>query len=506
MPYTRSKNCVYKKKADGSRGEKKGCSDSEEEAKQYMKRLYSLGEMDSELLDEDEVEDDINKSSEGMRRNEQLVRLLIRELFEQPAQHPAVNSEKRVADALTQLILQDSRFVLGRRASKVQRIYPADPGAEPKLTIDDLEKVVQFSITAGDPAGKYEIVPPKSSKFGFNNPSSKFDMILVAPSPGKITHPQYKEGDYIPIMLAGGARANVGQAYEDDMAAALQDLTVGGTASSAILGMLDKIGLAPRDMAGATVTQTKPSKRPVRPVPYDVGPQIADIIIAGAGAPRYISVKNVKGKTFGNHGYGGGFTVKKSRSGYEKIVSGVGPGDTDQLVAALGIDKAKVARGVTNYLNQNEDVPEETVVQQGGSSIDPQVIQSWLASGIGFGYYYVREGSAGSIKVLHLKDASDAMDFVGKVAGVILRYPRAGKSKQLTALVATANGTFKIELRNTSGGIVPNQLNFSVGSNFIPPASLLERKAAMNRLGGTLIRKLIREIFLFEDLAKSSRV
>jgi len=46
MPYTRSGKCVYKKNTDGSRGEKVGCSDSEEEAKQYMKKLYSLDEMD----------------------------------------------------------------------------------------------------------------------------------------------------------------------------------------------------------------------------------------------------------------------------------------------------------------------------------------------------------------------------------------------------------------------------------------------------------------------------
>ncbi|HIL97567.1 MAG TPA: hypothetical protein EYG51_16890 [Pseudomonadales bacterium] len=56
MPYTRSGKCVYKKNTDGSRGEKVGCSDSEEEAKQYMKRLYSLDETDDELLDEDVID------------------------------------------------------------------------------------------------------------------------------------------------------------------------------------------------------------------------------------------------------------------------------------------------------------------------------------------------------------------------------------------------------------------------------------------------------------------
>jgi len=51
MPYTRSGKCVYKKKADGSRGKQKGCSDSEEKAKKYMSKLYSLDETDLDETD-----------------------------------------------------------------------------------------------------------------------------------------------------------------------------------------------------------------------------------------------------------------------------------------------------------------------------------------------------------------------------------------------------------------------------------------------------------------------
>ena len=51
MPYTRSGKCVYKKKTDGSQGKKKGCSDSEEKAKKYMSKLYSLDETDLDETD-----------------------------------------------------------------------------------------------------------------------------------------------------------------------------------------------------------------------------------------------------------------------------------------------------------------------------------------------------------------------------------------------------------------------------------------------------------------------
>tara|TARA_Y100000592_G_C5374378_1_gene270189 strand:- start:4 stop:183 length:180 start_codon:yes stop_codon:yes gene_type:complete len=45
MPYKRIGKCVYKKKPDGSKGKKKGCSTSVEKAKKYLKKLYSVEEI-----------------------------------------------------------------------------------------------------------------------------------------------------------------------------------------------------------------------------------------------------------------------------------------------------------------------------------------------------------------------------------------------------------------------------------------------------------------------------
>jgi len=43
MPYKREGKCVYVKK--GSSWEKKGCSDTVEKAKAYLRKLYSVEEM-----------------------------------------------------------------------------------------------------------------------------------------------------------------------------------------------------------------------------------------------------------------------------------------------------------------------------------------------------------------------------------------------------------------------------------------------------------------------------
>ena len=420
-----------------------------------------------------------------------------------------INLEKGVALELASFITADPRFMLGGRGDRVQRIYPTDPRSETPPSSDDFLNVIQqvlITPTDSDTSpGEAHVVPKNNSKFGFANPSGKFDMVLVVPAAGRIQHPKYTEGEAIPTMLAGGKLANLGDVYETGMVEVLQSIADGGEVPEVYGAMLNKMEMSPEGMRGATVTQTTPNKRKLKPEPYDVGKLIADIIITGTFGKRYISVKNLAGSTFGNHGYGGGFEVVTSKSGAQKVIPGTGPGSTDDLVAALGINKARVARGVTNYLNKKKDPPKQRVRKKQISSIDPGVVQSWLASGIGFGYYYVREEADGSIKVIHLADASDAMDFVGVVTGVSLRYPQAGKSKQITAKVTTANGTFTVEIRNSSRGVIPNEFKFHVGKDFVAPSSLTENKNIMNKQGEILVRNLVRESLLLEELTKSDR-
>ena len=50
MPYKRVDKCVYKKKRDGSQGEKKGCSKTVAMAKKYLKALYAVDEIVREEL------------------------------------------------------------------------------------------------------------------------------------------------------------------------------------------------------------------------------------------------------------------------------------------------------------------------------------------------------------------------------------------------------------------------------------------------------------------------
>ena len=51
MPYMIDGLCVYKKNKDGSKGEKKGCSETKEMAEKYMRKLYSIDESLQEIKD-----------------------------------------------------------------------------------------------------------------------------------------------------------------------------------------------------------------------------------------------------------------------------------------------------------------------------------------------------------------------------------------------------------------------------------------------------------------------
>jgi hypothetical protein len=101
MPYLRSGKCVYKKKKDGSRGKKVGCSSSKEKAKKYLKKLYSVEE---------------GKTVKITRR--QLVQIIKEAIGDDSAGWPSVPQNHPKSGV---------RFIKTRDRGTV-RVYPGDPG------------------------------------------------------------------------------------------------------------------------------------------------------------------------------------------------------------------------------------------------------------------------------------------------------------------------------------------------------------------------------------------
>ena len=86
---------------------------------------------------------------------------------------------------------------------------------------------------------------------------------------------------------------------------------------------------------------------------------------------------------------------------------------------------------------------------------------------MGYGYYYVREKKDGTMTVKPLFSEADAKDFVGDVKSVTIRYPQGPKvSKQITAKVDTSVGMFVVEIRNSSGKIMPNEIKLRITKTY----------------------------------------
>ena len=98
MPYTTSGKCVYKKKRDGSRGEKVGCTDGS--VKKYLKALYA------------NVDEKLTKEEQEMKlTQEELMRIIKEEVAndhiveEQPIEEGLDPESMRIGlDAMMQIL------------------------------------------------------------------------------------------------------------------------------------------------------------------------------------------------------------------------------------------------------------------------------------------------------------------------------------------------------------------------------------------------------------------
>jgi len=307
-----------------------------------------------------------------------------------------------------------------------------------KIPSDQFLKIIKDVF--GNP--KVSVLKPKEGE----NPSSKFNMYLFNTSDGPVK-----------IVLSGGA--NVGEKYEQDFVSRLK-----ANAGSNINDIDDpdvkklfttlKINpskLSPDDISFAGTTDTKRSLS--FEGPQNIGPKIADIIIK---PDYYISLKNISGGTFYNGGTIPFIIEKNGKAVYEPSKF-----DTKPMMAAIfkafQIDPKKVAQGVNEYIVGSGKIPNSFISVSG----DTNALRNLIASGYGYGYWYVRE-KKNDIFIYNINTAKDAYNLVGDIKDISIKYPNAG-TKSLT-LKLTAESpilgqvNYLIEIRNTQGKLLPLDL------------------------------------------------
>lgn len=278
------------------------------------------------------------------------------------------------------------------------------------------------------------------------NPSSKFNMFEFTTKDGQVQ-----------IILSGGA--NVGEKYEQDFVGRLKsnagsninDITDPDIKKLFTTLKINPAKLSPDDIYFTGATDTKRSLS--FEGPQNIGPKIADVVIK---PNYYISLKNISGGTF----YNGGtipFIVEKNN----KVVYDPSKFDVKPMIAsifkAFQIDPKKVAQGINEYINGSGKIPNSFISISG----DTKALRNLIASGYGYGYWYVRE-KKNDIFIYNIGTAKDAYNLVGDIKDISIKYPNT-ETKTLTLkltadspILGTVN--YLIEIRNTKGGLLPLEL------------------------------------------------
>jgi len=198
-------------------------------------------------------------------------------------------------------------------------------------------------------------------------------------------------------------------------------------------------------------------RRQLTGIPQSAGKIIADIILVDdRGKEYYISLKDKNGKTISNNTLKQMFTLQGDRVTVKDVPL------IDPLLNAAKLDKNKIAELVEKYIKKEPSGQKESETVAG---FDEQTIKQYLASAFDYGYYYVRNLGKERYEIVSLLTVEDVYNVIGDIKQVAVKYPfyasenTQQKRKHASIIVYTDNHTFSFDLRNTSAGVIPEQIN-----------------------------------------------
>lgn len=264
-----------------------------------------------------------------------------------------------------------------------------------------------------------------------------------------------KDGKDFYIVLGGGSFGNKGMSFERQILDELKNAIDTGEHNH-LIDELKKI--SGKEFIGVETGFNRLVKRKLSDKPEDVGAKISDVtLIDEDGNRHYISLKDKGGKTISNNGINGIFTIKDSK---------VLPGKHDaitELIKAAKVDINLAAKGLNAYKDEKigglSDIKDVTASL---SIDDTDTIRNFIASGIDYGYLYVKNKGNNNYEIVNLVTPEDVYNFIGDITEVKLSYPfysSTRKRKHVSIMVKTTRGGFSFDIRNTSGELIPKQIN-----------------------------------------------
>jgi len=172
----------------------------------------------------------------------------------------------------------------------------------------------------------------------------------------------------------------------------------------------------------------------------------------------YSSLKNITGITISNNGLRGAFNDQNNLIHYS------GDPLIDLIFEEVYIDVLKMLQGFNDYkqkqissFNRKESI----------TINHPENLKNLIGSAFGYGYYLVKEVKNKTYNIVDLTTIDKLNDYLGNVKTAELHYPyyksakRLDKSKSMVINIETDKHKFAFNIRNNTGGIIPNILSLT---------------------------------------------
>jgi hypothetical protein len=282
------------------------------------------------------------------------------------------------------------------------------------------------------------------------NNSSKFNMYFFETETGPVE-----------IILSGGG--GEGEKYEQllvDKLKSAAGLEINDIEDSDIKKIFTELKINPINLTPDDIEATG-NKDKWRNIsfegPENVGSKIADITIK---PDYYLSIKNIEGGYFYNGGKIPFIVEKNGEIIYDETLHDKKP-IISELFDSLKIDAARIAKGLNDYKNKQGDPDKLEEIKD----FDSEKMLNFLASGLGYGYWYIRE-KTNDIFIKNIDSAETARRFIGNITNISIKYPSI-KTKALSLKIECDNLNigkveYLMEMRNTHGEILPLELKIKI--------------------------------------------
>jgi len=311
----------------------------------------------------------------------------------------------------------------------------------------DANEFVQYIKDTFGPETEVKVIPPKQSP----NRSRSFNAFIF-----KV------DGREVNINLAGGATANKGVAFEQQVVDDLNNfkkeinefthqklveeiikefgLTVDNFEVKAVGGKNQKRSL---DFTSAGPLINTPGEQ-------SIAQTLADLILVKDNKEHYLSLKYNETLTFFNSGTKNVFTDQDIKDGSINNSNGLA------LLEMLGIDNELFCKVFNEYKEDGTG----TNFKSEHKNVEPdqEKLYNLMLSGIGSGYYMVKGADSGNFDFFFIDN--EYLESAAKpTSGVFVEYGGAGgTAKRVNVKFTTGKYRITINIRNKQGGIAPSHI------------------------------------------------